>query len=98
MGRAATPTQKRRLVCLDLETGKVKWEEKIGGGAMVVADGKLVILSEVGELIVGEASGNGFDPTLRQQVLGKRCWVQPTVANGRVFCRNNNGDLVALAL
>jgi len=88
---------KSPLVCLDLETGKVKWEEKVGGGALVIADGKIVLLSEFGELIIGEAAPSGFKPALRQQVLGKRCWVQPTVANGRIFCRNNNGDLVALA-
>jgi len=88
---------KSPLVCLDLETGKVKWSEKMRGGALVVADGKLVLLSELGELIVGDASADGFKPSLRQQVLGKRCWVQPTVANGRIFCRNNNGDLAVLA-
>ena len=70
----------------------------MGGGALVIADGKLVILRELGELIVGDATTNGFKPLLRQQVLGKRCWVQPTVANGRIFCRNNNGDLAVLAL
>ena len=37
-------------------------------------------------------------PILRQQVLGKRCWTQPTVSGGRIFCRNNNGDLAVLAL
>jgi outer membrane protein assembly factor BamB len=89
---------KSPLVCLDLATGKVKWEEKTGGGALILAAGKLVILSEAGELIIGDATPNGFQPTLRQQVLGKRCWVQPTFANGRIFCRNNNGDLAVLAL
>jgi outer membrane protein assembly factor BamB len=86
------------LVCLDAETGKVRWEEKLGGGALILAGGKLVLLSELGELIIGEATPNGFKPQLRQQVLGKRCWVQPTVANGRIYCRNNNGDLAVLAL
>lgn len=89
---------KSPLVCLDLETGKVKWQEKVGGGALVVAGGKFVVLSEAGELIIGDASPSAFAANLRQQVLGKRCWVQPTVANGRIFCRNNNGDFVALAL
>jgi outer membrane protein assembly factor BamB len=84
-------------VCLDLETGKPKWDEKMGGGALVVAGGKLVILSELGELIIGDATPSGFKPQLRQQVLGKRCWVQPTVANGHIFCRNNNGDVAVLA-
>jgi outer membrane protein assembly factor BamB len=88
---------KSPLVCLDLETGQVKWEEKVGGGSLVLIDGKLVVLSEQGELLIGEASPNGFKAALSQQVLGKRCWVQPTVANGHIFCRNNDGDLSVLA-
>jgi outer membrane protein assembly factor BamB len=93
-----TASPKAPLVCLDLETGAVKWSQKLGGGAVVLVDGKLVILSEPGELIIGQASSANFQPALRQHVLPSRCWVQPTVANGHVFCRNNNGDLVALAL
>lgn len=91
-----TANPRSPLVCLDLETGAVKWSQKLGGGALVLADGKLVILSEPGELIIGEASSASFQPALRQHVLPSRCWVQPTVANGRVFCRNNTGEMVAL--
>ena len=87
------------LTCLDLATGAVKWQEKsVAGGSLVIADGKLICLTEKGELVIGEASASGFKPVSRSQVLGKRCWVQPTYANGRVFCRNNEGDLVALEL
>lgn len=93
-----TANAKAPLVCLDLETGDVKWSQKLGGGALVLVDGKLVILSEPGELLIGDASPAGFQPALRQNVLPPRCWVQPTVANGRVFCRNNTGELVALGL
>ncbi len=87
------------LTCLDLPTGATKWQEKtVGGGAVVVADGKLICLTEKGELVIGEASPAGFKALSRTQVLGKRCWVQPTYAGGRIFCRNNEGDLVALEL
>ena len=87
------------LTCLDLASGAVKWQEKsVNGGALVVADGKLICLTEKGELVICEASAVGFKPISRTQVLGKRNWVQPTFANGRIFCRNNDGDLVALEL
>jgi outer membrane protein assembly factor BamB len=92
-----TANAKAPLVCLDLETGALKWSQKLGGGAFVLIDGKLVILTEPGELIIGDVSPTSFQPSLRQHVLPGRCWVQPTVANGRIFCRNNNGDMVALA-
>ena len=32
----------------------------------------------------------------RAQVLGKKCWTAPVLANGRVFIRNTPGDLVCL--
>ena len=87
------------LVCLDFASGAVKWQEKsVSGGALVVADGKLICLTEKGELVIGEVSQTGFKAVSRAQVLGKRNWVQPTYANGRVFCRNNDGDLVGLEL
>ena len=87
------------LTCLDFMSGAVKWQEKtVAGGSLVLADGKLICLTEKGELVIGEASPGGFKPLAREQVLGKRCWVQPTYANGRVFCRNNDGDLVALEM
>jgi len=89
---------KAPLVCLDLATGNVKWSQKLGGGALMIADGKLVVLTEPGELVIGDASPAGFKPLLHQHVLPSRCWVQPTVANGHVYCRNNNGDLVVLSL
>jgi outer membrane protein assembly factor BamB len=97
-GMDNTANARSALVCLDVKTGNLQWSQKLGGGALVLADGKLVILSEPGELIIGDASSTNFQPTLRQRVLPSRCWVQPTVANGRVFCRNNKGELAALSL
>jgi outer membrane protein assembly factor BamB len=87
------------LTCVEVATGAVKWKEKsVNGGALVLADGKLICLTEKGELVICEASSEGFKPLARGQVLGKKNWVQPTYANGHIFCRNNEGDLVALEM
>jgi outer membrane protein assembly factor BamB len=86
------------LVCLDFASGAVKWTQPAIGGALVAADGKLVILSESGELIIAEESSVAFKPIARAQVLPKRCWVQPTVSGGRAFVRNNDGQLACLDL
>jgi outer membrane protein assembly factor BamB len=86
------------LVCLDFATGAVKWSQRGIGGALVVADGKLIILSEGGELIIADESPSAFKPIARAQVLPKRCWVQPTVSGGRAFLRNNDGQLACLDL
>lgn len=86
------------LVCLDFATGQVKWSQRGIGGALIVADGKVIVLGELGELIIAAESATGFQPINRAQVLPKRCWVQPTLADGRLYCRNNNGDMVCLAV
>jgi outer membrane protein assembly factor BamB len=85
------------LVCLDATSGDVRWMEKsVKGGAMILADGKLIILTEKGELVICEASPAGFRPLSRSRVLDHRCWAQPTLDAGRLFVRNNEGDLVCL--
>jgi outer membrane protein assembly factor BamB len=87
------------LVCLDLATGEQKWIEKSAkGGSLICADGKLIVLTEKGELIIADASPSGFHAISRASVLSKRCWVQPTLVNGRLFVRNNAGDLACLDL
>lgn len=85
------------LVCLEAATGTRRWEEKsVKGGAMILAEGKLIILTEKGELVIGEASPAGFRPLSRSRVLEHRCWAQPTFDAGRLYLRNNEGDLVCL--
>lgn len=84
------------LKCLDLASGEVKWAEKTGIGGLMAADGKLIVLTEKGELMVVEAIPDQFKPISRAQVLGGKCWTTPVLANGQIFCRNAKGDLVCL--
>jgi len=85
------------LKCLSWDTGAAKWSEPgFGKGAFIIADGKIIGLSDKGELMVAEASPAGFKPIARAQVLGGKCWTTPVLANGRIYCRNQKGDLVCL--
>jgi outer membrane protein assembly factor BamB len=85
------------LKCLDLQTGNVRWAERsLGKGSLIGADGKLIILSEKGELVIAEASPAAFKPLARAQVLGGKCWTAPVLANGRIYCRNARGELVCV--
>ena len=54
------------------------------------------IQSGKGELIVTEVTPAAFKPLARAQVLGGRCWIVPVFADGRLYCRNLQGDLVCL--
>jgi outer membrane protein assembly factor BamB len=90
---------KRRssLVCLDLASGGEKWRAKtVIHGSLILAGDKLLILTEGGDLVLAAASGMAYKELARKKVLSGRCWVQPTLANGKVYCRNNTGELVAL--
>lgn len=87
----------KELRCLVFDTGEVKWSEKsVGKGSLMMADGKLIVLSEKGELMVAEASAAAFKPISRAQVLGGKCWSTPVLANGKIYCRNAAGDVVAV--
>jgi outer membrane protein assembly factor BamB len=85
------------LKCLDFETGQQKWEfPDVGTGGLIAAGGKLIVLTEHGKLLVGPASPEGFKPTAQAQVLGGKTWTPPVLANGRIFVRNAQGDVVCL--
>ena len=83
--------------CLDVATGEVKWSYKgLGLGSVTAADGKLIVMSEMGELLVLEATPERFRPLSRVQVMGGKCWTVPVLANGRIYCRNAAGTLICL--
>jgi outer membrane protein assembly factor BamB len=86
-----------QLRCLVFDTGEIKWSERsVGKGSLMMADGKLIVLSERGELMVAEATPAAFKPISRAQVLGGKCWTTPVLANGKIYCRNAAGDVVCV--
>jgi outer membrane protein assembly factor BamB len=92
---------KRRsaLVCLDLATGDEKWRAKqVNNGSLIIAGDKILALTEAGDLALAAASGAAYKELARKKVLGGRCWIQPTLANGKVYCKNNTGELAAFDL
>ncbi len=86
------------IQCVEISTGKVKWDDRLSGnrGSIIMAGGKLLALSENGELALGEASADGFNQTGRIQANRKTCWAPLSFANGLFYCRNNDGRLVCL--
>jgi outer membrane protein assembly factor BamB len=87
------------LKCLDPATGRLLWEEtRVTRGSLLVADGKSIVLTEKGELVVAEADRSGFQELARAQVQTGKCWIMPVLANGLLYCRNAQGRLVCLDL
>jgi hypothetical protein len=70
----------------------------LGTGTVILVDGKLVVLSENGELVLVDADHRSYREIARMQVLGGRNWATPAYSDGRVFCRGNSGKLVVYEL
>jgi outer membrane protein assembly factor BamB len=85
------------VTCLDFETGAVKWSgPDVGVGSLMLADGKLIVLSDAGVLSIVEASPAGYKELVSAKVLEGKCWTMPVLANGRIYARNAPGDLVCV--
>lgn len=85
------------LTCINFDTGQIKWQSPhIGAGGLIAAGGKLIAMTERGEIMIAPASPDGFTPTARAQVLTGKTWTPPVLANGRIYIRNATGDVVCL--
>ena len=66
-------------------------EPFIGQCGIVVADGKLIMLNEAGELILARVNPERYEELARTTVLsGELVWTPPILSNGRVYIRNQS--------
>lgn len=87
------------LVCMDAESGEVRWRHNdFGTGATLIADDTLIIVSDNGELAFANATADGYEQISRGRILDGRCWAKPTLAHGRLFVRDAEGELVCVDL
>jgi outer membrane protein assembly factor BamB len=90
-------TEGASLKCVEFATGKEKWTQAdCGPGSLIIADGKLIVLNEKGQLSIAPATPDGFKVIAHAQVLGGKCWTSPVLSGGRIFCRDAQGDVVCL--
>ena len=91
---------KAKLACMNLRNGTIKWTQPLSGnrGNIITADGKLIVVSERGEVVLCDASEKGFNEHGRFQALGGRCWSPPSFADSKLYIRNNSGRLVCYDL
>jgi outer membrane protein assembly factor BamB len=87
-----------RLRCVEWKTGKVRWTvDRYGCGSMILADGKLLILGEEGDLVLAEPVADSYREKARAAVLGKSCRAQIALADGRLYARDTT-KLICLNL
>jgi outer membrane protein assembly factor BamB len=74
-----------------IETNAADAGERIGHATVIIADQKLILFNDIGELILARATRQRYDELGRVSVLGGEiCWTQPTLFRGRLFVRNHN--------
>lgn len=86
-------------VCQDFKTGEIVWRDKevLGKGAVTYADGRLYCVDEGrGTVVLADASPSGWeehgrftiDPQTTQRADRGMIWTHPTVANGKLYLRD----------
>ncbi|MFZ5431287.1 MAG: PQQ-binding-like beta-propeller repeat protein [Bacteroidota bacterium] len=83
----------RFWMCLDWNTGEVKYEAKgLANGAVIYADGMLYGYTDRGELFLAEANPREWKLVSQAKVeLGTaQHWAHPVIDNGRLFVRHGN--------
>src|SRR5258706_15682543 len=77
------------LRCIELKTGKVRWDvDGFRAGTITLAGDKLIIVRESGELVLAAATPTAFQQISSVKVLPPTIRSYPAVADGRIFIRN----------
>lgn len=76
--------------CFELKTKKIKWDQtEYGNGSMILADGRLIVLTEKGDLCLVDAAPTKFNETARFRLLESGpCRAQIALANGKLYARD----------
>lgn len=77
------------MVCLDLETGKRRWKGgRYGHGQLILADDRLLVLTERGELVIVKPDRRELIETAKIKLIEGKSWNHPTLASPFLLVRN----------
>jgi outer membrane protein assembly factor BamB len=78
-----------RLRCFDPRTGKVRWtKEGFPVSNLIVADGKLVIVTDDGMLVLVAPSAKSYSELARARIFRTTTRALPALASGRLYVRD----------
>ncbi len=75
--------------CLDFETGKIVWStDQVGHANIIVADGKLILFNDKGEVILARVNPEQYEELTRTTVFQDEiCWSAAALCRGHLFLR-----------
>lgn len=95
----------QRVRCLDWETGELVWEGGTfgdPGSCVVTADDRLVVYGGNGKLALVETAGRSpkayTELAVRDRIFTSAAWPHVTLAAGRIYCRDREGNLACFAV
>ena len=75
--------------CVEVATGKVKWEKPgFGPGQVILVGDKVLALGDAGQLVLIKATPDSYEEIARADILDGKCWTTPVLSNGRVYARS----------
>jgi outer membrane protein assembly factor BamB len=101
-GTASLKNATSALHCVEIETGKILWTEpKIGkyhAAMLKTGDDKLLLLSDLGDLILFEPNETAYKELSRSKVVkGEQIWAHPAIVEGKVYFRDEK-ELICLQM
>jgi outer membrane protein assembly factor BamB len=78
------------LTCMEFRTGKVAWTKRgFARGSLLIADGRLIIFGESGELALADATPEEYRQRASYRFSRKsHCWSTPVLAQGKLYIRD----------
>jgi outer membrane protein assembly factor BamB len=95
------PKQEFVFFCMDAATGKVVWKMKYPWVNLTVAGGKIIALELSGKLHILDISPSGSTELSSADVFAgekkpRTFATPPVLCNGKIYCRNYNGELLCI--
>ncbi len=77
------------LKCVELATGKVKWEQPgFGAGNVILVNNQILALADDGQVVVVEAAPSGYKELARTKAVTGKCWSTPALSDGHLYVRS----------
>lgn len=77
------------IMGIDVDDGRIAWRERgFSKANVLLADGKLIVLDEEGQLALARATPEGFKVLSQAAVLEHRAWTCPTLVGTRLYLRD----------
>jgi len=82
------------FTCINVENGKVMWNEGLGYGSFILAGSNFLYLTEKGKLYICKLDSTKYNETANCSFKGGLYWTAPVINKGMLFIRNaNKGEL-----